>query len=100
MSEAKKVYRKDSDVVARKIADEFILVPVRRDAEAGAYIYTLNPVAARIWGLLDGKRGIAEIVETIVQGYEVEPPQAEEDLVNFLGQLEAIGLIVGTPEDK
>ena len=93
-------YQKEPNVVARKVANELILVPIRNRAEDGACIFTLNTVGARIWGLLDGKRGTAEIVETIVQEYEVEPPQAEEDLVNFLGQLEAIGLVVGTPEDK
>jgi len=82
-----------SNVVCRRIGDESILVPIRNNPDDGACIFTLNHVGARVWALLDGKRGTAELVETILQEYEVEPPQAEQDLMGFLGQLEAIGLV-------
>ena len=43
--------RRSTDFVGRRVADEYVLVPVRRHASEGASIYTLNPVAGRIWEL-------------------------------------------------
>ena len=82
-----KVYRKSDSIVSRKIADEFILVPIRRNVGDLESIYTLNDVAAYIWELLDGKRNILEIREKIVEEFDVSPEEAEKDLLELLQQL-------------
>ena len=88
-----KVYRKNDSIVSRKIADEFILVPIRQDVGDLGSIYTLNEVAARIWELIDGKRKVGEIKERIVEEFEVTPEEAEKDLIGHLRQLEEIKAI-------
>jgi hypothetical protein len=88
-----KVYRKNDSIVSRKIADEFILVPIRQDVGDLGSIYTLNEVAARIWELIDGKRKAGEIKERIVEEFEVTPEEAEKDLIGHLRQLEEIKAI-------
>ena len=89
-----KVYKKSDSVVSRKIGDEFILVPIRQDVGDLESIYTLNETAARIWELIDGKTQISEIKEKIVEEFEVEPEQAEQDLKEHLQQLEGIKAII------
>ena len=89
-----KVYKKSDSVVSRKIADEFILVPIRQNVGDLENIYTLNETAAHIWELIDGKIKVREIKERIVEDFEVIPEEAEKDLVEHLQQLEGIKAII------
>jgi len=89
-----KVYKKSDSIVFRKIADEFILVPIRQNVGDLESICTLNDVAARIWELIDGKRKVREIKDKIVEEFEVAPEEAEKDLMEYLQQLEGIEAII------
>lgn len=80
-------YRKDPNIVSRKIADEVILVPIKQKMSDIASIYTLNKAGARIWELIDGKRRVKEIKDVLMEEFEVDPVQAEDDLIEFLQQL-------------
>jgi len=84
---------KDSSVVARKIAEELILVPISRRAGDVESIYTANEVAARIWELIDGKNRVDQIRDVIVDEFEVSREKAEADLLEFLQQLKKIGAV-------
>jgi hypothetical protein len=86
-------YDKDSSMVGRKIADEYILVPVRQNVGDLQCMYTLNGVGARIWELVNGHNTVDDITSTIVREYEVETPQAKADVIEFLGQMKEIGAI-------
>lgn len=88
-----KRFAKDSSIVSRKIADEFILVPIRQKAADLENIYTLDEVGARIWELVDGERQVADIRDTLIQEFEVRPDEAEADVVEFLEQLNEAGCI-------
>ena len=89
-----KVYKKSDSIVSRKIADEFILVPIRQNVGDLESISTLNEVAARVWELIDGKMKVREIKDKIVEEFEVTPQQAEKDLIEYLQQLEGIEAII------
>jgi len=88
-----KVYKKSDSIVSRKIADEFVLVPIRQNVGNLENIYTLNDVAARIWELIDGKRSIGEIKKKICQEFEATPEAAEKDIREFLSKLEKVEII-------
>ncbi|RLC63229.1 MAG: hypothetical protein DRI01_05605 [Chloroflexi bacterium] len=88
-----KSYHKNSSMVARRVADEVILVPIRQNVGDLQCIYTLNEVGARIWELLDTEATMADIASALSKEYKVEQVQAEADLVDFLAQLESIGAI-------
>lgn len=87
------IYRRNNDVVSRKILGEMLLVPIRGNLADLQRIFALNPVAEHIWTQLDGKRDLAAIRDSIVAKFTVEPDQAEADLIEFIGQLQAVGLI-------
>lgn len=55
--------------------------------------YGLNPVGARVWGLLQNPRSIGEIRDTIVSEYEVTAERFENDLVELLQQMLREGLV-------
>jgi CTP synthase (UTP-ammonia lyase) len=94
MSLLDKIYKKSDSIVSRKIADEFILVPIRQNVGDLESISTLNEVAARIWELINGKKKVREIKDKIVEEFEVTPQQAEKDLIEYLKQLEGIEAII------
>lgn len=90
-----KSYQKDPNIVSRKIDDEVILVPIKRKlADVNAIYLLQDDVSVRIWELIDGKRPVREIKEIISREFEVDPKQAEDDLTEFLEQLEKIGGII------
>ena len=89
-----KVYTKSDSIVSRKIADEFILVPIRQNVGDLESIYTLNETGARIWELIDGKKKVNDIKDMIVDEFEVTPEEAEKDILEHLGQLEEIKAII------
>ena len=76
------------DQVSCDLAGEAAILNIRN----GVY-YGLDPVGARIWNLVQESRAVAEIQNTIVNEYEVEPQRCARDLVALLEKLLAEGLI-------
>ena len=87
------VYSRDPSIVARKVAGEVILVPIRSHVADLDSIYTLNDVAGRIWELIDGQRSAAEIRDVITAEFEVSPSEAEADVNKFLKELLQLGAV-------
>ncbi len=83
-------YVKSPDMVFRQVAGEFVLVPIRHDVADLEAVYTLGGVGARIWELLDGERDGYAILDQIAQEYDITLDEARSDLVEFLGELEAV----------
>jgi hypothetical protein len=81
------VYARNDRVVSRRIVDELILVPIRQHVAEMETLYTLNEVGARVYELIDGKRPMREIVESIVSEFEVTFETAEADVREFISQL-------------
>jgi methyltransferase-like protein len=80
-------------MVGRRIAEEYILVPiVGRGADVEA-IYTLNGVATFIWERLDGTQSGAAIVDAIVEQFEADRAAAARDYVQFLAKLVSISAV-------
>ncbi len=86
-------FKKSDNVVFRKIADEFILVPILQKVVDLKSIYSLNEVAAFIWELIDGKRSTSQIKDKVIDEFAVEPLQAESDIEEIISQLEYKSLI-------
>ena len=84
-------YRKDDSVVSRKIADEVILVPIRKNVGDLESIYTFDEVGARIWELIDGKRRLEEIKDILLSEFDVAEGTLVTDMQNFISQVEGIG---------
>lgn len=88
-------YARDPDFVSRRIADEVIVLPIKKNLGDLDSIYTLNEVGARIWELLDGRRPLREIRDVLVGEYQVTAQEATVDLETFIEHLAAIGALTG-----
>lgn len=91
----KNIYNKDSNIVSRKIHDEVILVPIKRNLDDVNAMYLLqDDVSIRIWELIDGKKNVLEINSIICKEFEVDSEQANNDIIEFFKQLEDVGGII------
>ena len=86
-------YSKVSSIVARQIAGEYILVPIRQTTGDVESIFTLNDVGTRIWELIDGQRSLCQIKDQLAAEYEVNPDETESDLLEFIQGLESVGAV-------
>lgn len=60
---------------------------------AGRRIMGLNPVGSFAWGLLDGRRTVADLAAAVAAEFAVMPERAAADLSAFLADLRDRGLI-------
>src|SRR5665647_679567 len=58
----------------------------------GVY-YGLDPVGARIWKLIQTQRTVREVLDSLLEEYDVEADRCEEDLIAVLLQLAKNDLI-------
>jgi hypothetical protein len=87
-----KVYRKNVEVVTRRIADELFLVPIKGNIADMQRIFTLNPVAEYIWQKLDEKN-LIEIRDGILDHFDVEKERVDSDIQGFIAELLEADLI-------
>ena len=84
------VFARSERIVGRRIAGEYVLVPlVNRGADAD-FIYTLNGVAAVVWEALDGQTPGDAVVRKMMQEFEVDEPRAARDYLELMETLESI----------
>lgn len=76
------------DQVWCELAGEAVILHL----QPGVY-YTLSPVGARIWSLIQKPETVEAILETILAEYDVEPTRCESDLFAFLQDLAVRELI-------
>ncbi|MGZ5432088.1 MAG: PqqD family protein [Thermoanaerobaculia bacterium] len=91
--EATSVFRRTQDVVCRGVGAESILVPIRNNVGNLDFVYTLSPVAARIWSLLDGIKTADEIVAEICAEYDVDHETAQADMAALIHDLAGVSLV-------
>lgn len=91
------VPRKADGFLSRSIGDETIIVPVRGGVGDLDAIFTLNPVGATIWNLIDGATPLDRLAAAVSAEYEVTPEAARGDVDRFLQTLAERGLLAGPP---
>ena len=80
-------------VVARVVAGETLIVPIRAKVGDLASIYSFNGTGSLIWKLLESPRTVAQLATAVMQAYEVEPAQAERDVASFVNEMKSVGLV-------
>jgi hypothetical protein len=59
----------------------------------GRRIMGLNPAGSFSFGLLDGRRTVADLASAVAARFGVEPERARADVETFLSALAARGLV-------
>lgn len=87
------VYGRSNDVVARRIADELLLVPIRGNIADLRNVYILHGTGEHIWNLIDGSKPLSAISDCVTASFDVERTQAETDAKELIADLLEAGLI-------
>jgi len=83
--------------VTRQIAGETLIMPVAGRVADLESIYVLNEVASRIWQLVGSPTTAERIAAAVASEFDVPADRAAEDVAEFLGALDARGLIRRLP---
>ena len=93
-------------VIARRVAGEMVLVPVRNRTDdpefKRARLYVLNDTGEFLWSLLDTPQSAADLARNLTIAFETTAGRAHSDVDLFLAALRDIGavreVIEGGPE--
>ena len=86
-------YVRSDSVVARVIAGETLIIPVRKGVGDLASIYSLNPVATSIWQSIAKPRSQEEIVQVLREEFDGDCEGMHQDVEEFLMEMQAAGLV-------
>lgn len=81
-------FKRNPDLIGATIDDELVMMSI----EHGQY-YGLGGVGPRVWELIEQPQTMAQLVDTILEEFEVEREVCEKDLTEFLAQMEQLGLV-------
>lgn len=56
-------------------------------------VYTFNEMGGQLWRLLGERRAPEDLVNWVVESFDVAPEIAAKDVEGFLADLEEIGLV-------
>jgi len=80
---------KNSKTISGRIHDELVMM----DIDKGKY-FALNPVATRIWDLLEKPLTIDELCGILMEEYDVETEQCLKETEELLREMVKLGLVV------
>ena len=76
------------DIDTTDLAGEKVMM----DLEKGQY-FALNSVASRIWEVIESPISVNNVVETLLEEYEVEREECEKSVLEFIKGLEDASLV-------
>jgi hypothetical protein len=81
--------RRHPDTAFRPVGDEggLVVIPGRSEVKV------LNPVAIKVFSMLDGSHSVEAIVAAVTEEFDVNNEQASTDVEAFLGELSSNGLL-------
>jgi hypothetical protein len=84
--------RRHPDTAFRAVGDEGGLVVIPGRAE----VKVLNPVAIKVYSLLDGSRTRHEIADAVLEEFEADRDDVVRDIDAFLNELQEQGMLLDT----
>ncbi len=85
--------QKSRNVVSRVVADEAIVVPIRRGAADMDSIYTFNEAGTTLWAMIEANRSATDLAAYLQSEYGLSAENAAADTEKFLADLSEAGLI-------
>ncbi|MDR1156582.1 MAG: lasso peptide biosynthesis PqqD family chaperone [Bacteroidales bacterium] len=84
-----RLLQRQPDMVFTHIDDEVVMMSI----ETGEY-YGLNPIASRIWELLEKPQTFDQLIDRLTQEFNIDKVTCQKDVMKFLGQLMEKKLLV------
>lgn len=93
------VMRIDKEFVLREIAGDYIIIPTGKTVLEFNGLITVNEVGVSLWNMLQEEVTFEELVQGILEEYDVEESVAREDIQEFLDKLIEGGILVKDEQD-
>lgn len=81
------------DYILREVEDDFVIMPTGRATQKFKGLITVNEVGASVWKMLQHDVSMENLVQGILDEYEVEAEIAREDIAEFLKELSDNGIL-------
>lgn len=88
MIESQSIITRNQDILSSSVNNETVMM----DVESGQYI-GLDPIATRIWELLQNPMPFEKLCQTLTQEYDTNLEQCKQDVATFLKQSQQANLI-------
>lgn len=82
-----------SGFIMREIAGDYIVVPTGKAAVEFNGLITVNEVGKFLWDELLNEVDEEKLINRVLEEYEVDEDTAALDVKEFIGQLQAAGII-------
>jgi hypothetical protein len=84
---------RSQSVVARVVAGETLVVPIRGKVGDLASIYSFNATGSLIWKLLETPKTLADLSDAVSREFDVTLSVAQQDVNSFINELKEVGLV-------
>lgn len=85
--------KQNPNYLLRNVAGSTVLVPVGEATKDFPGMITMNPTSAYLWEQLNQPRTETELVQALLERYEVTETQAAADVAEFVKTLTLIGAV-------
>ena len=82
------------EFVLREIAGDYIIIPTGKTVLDFNGLITVNEVGVSLWNMLQNEVTFEELVQGILDEYDVEENVAQEDIQEFLDILVKGGILI------
>ena len=83
----------NKELVKREIAGDTILVPVGKTVYDSNGLFVLNELGGFLWDRLEKAENEEELLQAVLNEYEVTEETAKKDLRTFLDKLRDMGIL-------
>lgn len=83
---------KKEQFAARKVGEELVLVPLKNNIAQMTEMFTLNPVAAFIWENINDQTTETDLIQKIVEEFDIDIQTAKDDLMQFVSEINSISI--------
>ena len=85
--EGNRVFVRSDKVAFREVDEEVLIVPIRMSTSDPTGVYRLNATASFVWLQLDGRRNIADVVQRVLEKFDVSQAEATNDVDELISDL-------------
>lgn len=88
-------YQMSADYVLRRIADDYVIIPVGDEPAFGNAMLTPNRSAGFLWNLFSQPRSLEEAVALVMEEFDGPADRIREDVAVFIKEALALRVLVG-----
>lgn len=89
-----------NDFVLREIAGDYVIIPTGKTVLSFNGLITVNEVGADLWKMLQSEVSFDDLVQGILDIYDVDETTAREDIQEFLDTLVQGGILEGPDQSE